>query len=204
MICHFRYEPTLSNPLAPCYPPSPRAFLGSINHRNIVATYAVDVQPLGAVTTPVLANPNARNSTLSNLLVRVPGCHGSVRELVAKNNHGSNIVLIQCAVPLHGCRIGGYTSCKSTATEAHCAKLCSRDICRPTPGLTWCVWGYRHRVPPLPAPPLLLSRTLRRVRNAYDVRCWAETWFWLWEKARPAGFSNSLPCPVAACPYCSG
>eukprot|EP00198_Chlamydomonas_reinhardtii_P005712 XP_001695048.1 predicted protein [Chlamydomonas reinhardtii] len=44
------------------------ALCQSINHRNIVATYAVDVQPLGAVTTPVLANPNARNSTLSNLL----------------------------------------------------------------------------------------------------------------------------------------
>ncbi|GIL59083.1 hypothetical protein Vafri_14038 [Volvox africanus] len=44
------------------------ALCQSINHRNIVATYAVDVQPLGAVNTPVLLTTNNRNSTLSNLL----------------------------------------------------------------------------------------------------------------------------------------
>ncbi|EFJ42662.1 hypothetical protein VOLCADRAFT_119333 [Volvox carteri f. nagariensis] len=54
------------------------ALCQSINHRNIVATYAVDVQPLGAVhnnsTAPVVLgagpthNNNNRNSTLSNLL----------------------------------------------------------------------------------------------------------------------------------------
>ncbi|GIL69989.1 hypothetical protein Vretifemale_758, partial [Volvox reticuliferus] len=49
------------------------ALCQSINHRNIVATYAVDVQPLGAVNTPVLLTTNNRNSTLSNLLVRAGG-----------------------------------------------------------------------------------------------------------------------------------
>ncbi|KXZ54291.1 hypothetical protein GPECTOR_5g378 [Gonium pectorale] len=44
------------------------ALCQSINHRNIVATYAVDVQPLGAVNTPALAGPGGRSSTLSTLL----------------------------------------------------------------------------------------------------------------------------------------
>ncbi|KAG2488918.1 hypothetical protein HYH03_012541 [Edaphochlamys debaryana] len=44
------------------------ALCQSINHRNIVATYAVDVQPLGAVNTPVLQSGGRNNATLSNLL----------------------------------------------------------------------------------------------------------------------------------------
>ncbi|GLI62421.1 hypothetical protein VaNZ11_005043, partial [Volvox africanus] len=85
------------------------ALCQSINHRNIVATYAVDVQPLGAVNTPVLLTTNNRNSTLSNLLdwrlyIVQEFCDGGpLRKLVQsqylQTNNGPNMPVI-CEVAL--------------------------------------------------------------------------------------------------------
>ncbi|GLC56034.1 hypothetical protein PLESTB_001057400 [Pleodorina starrii] len=94
------------------------ALCQSINHRNIVATYAVDVQPLGAVNTPVLPlgtsaaagrnNPNG-NPTLSNLLdwrlyIVQEYCDGGpLRKLVQsqylQTSNGPNMLVI-CALAL--------------------------------------------------------------------------------------------------------
>ncbi|GIM05555.1 hypothetical protein Vretimale_9985, partial [Volvox reticuliferus] len=85
------------------------ALCQSINHRNIVATYAVDVQPLGAVNTPVLLTTNNRNSTLSNLLdwrlyIVQEFCDGGpLRKLVQsqylQTHNGPNMLVI-CEVAL--------------------------------------------------------------------------------------------------------